>query len=109
MTLKTTIASDRSVFINSDEFAEEITIGADTVDAIVDLGVFRPGEGYSPDARMGTVWVSTDDLSTPPAYRTTVTIGSETWYIYRDMDSPVYTVEDGMYVFRITTDERMRY
>ena len=109
MTLKSTMASDISTFINTDEFGVEVTVGGQTVDAVVDFGDFNPGEGYGPDSRMAVVYVSITDLSSPPEYRTVVTIGSDTWYIYRDMDSPVFTVEEGVYVFRITTDERMRY
>ena len=109
MTFKSTIVSDITTFVNTDEFGVEVIIGVEIVDAVVDFGNFNPGEGYSPDSRMATVYVSTSDLSNPPEYRTVVTIDSETWYVYRDMDSPVYTVEDGVYVFRITADERMRY
>ena len=109
MTFKSTTVSDITTFINTDEFGVEVTIGTETVDAVVDFGNFNFGEGYSPDSRMAVVYVSTSDLSNPPEYREVVTIGTNTWYIYRDMDSPLYTVEEGMYVFRITTDERMRY
>ena len=109
MTLKSAMTSDISAFVNTDEFGVEVVIGAETVNAVVDFGNFNPGEGYGPDSRMAVVYVSVSDLSNPPEYRTAVTIGSDTWYVYRDMDSPVYAVEEGMYVFRVTTDERMRY
>ena len=102
MTLKEVMTSDLSVFFNTDEFADSITIGGQTVDALVDFNI----DIFGLDAVKGEVMVPVASLSSPPSYRSAVVISGTTYYVYRDERNQVYRIEEGMYIFYIYNDER---
>lgn len=84
-TLADTITSDLdAVFLNTDEFAQEITYKGATIKAIVHYGPRRnknADRAISCDAWLEGVKVS--DVP-EPAYRDTVIIGSETYKVMID-------------------------
>ena len=79
MTLKTQIAADLATFFNSDDFAESVVYNGTTVAAVVSYGQLMSADAGAPKA-VKTLWVKGSDIAAP-AYRDTVVIGSDTWYV----------------------------
>jgi len=79
MTLAAQIIADLSAFFNTNEFAQAVTYGGNSI-----IAIFEPDEDptMTPEhiAKTGTLYVKASDVATP-AYRDAVVIGSNTWYV----------------------------
>jgi hypothetical protein len=90
MTLKTDITADlEDVFFNTDEFAESITYGTATIDAVVSYDVNLHEGGLATWAE-GLIVVKKSDVPTF-VQRTAVTIGSDAWKTKRELMTDAYT------------------
>jgi hypothetical protein len=85
MTLKTLMASDLSMFYNTDEFADSITYtpageaGISTA-GIIDHGALAESQGSDALGAVATLRVQVSEVATA-AQGDTVAIGSDTWEV----------------------------
>ena len=106
MSFKTQIATDLDVFLDTDEFAQEITYAGGTVNAIVILDDLTPELGAA--SNQGLIYIKISDLSSAPSYRDSVVTDGATWKVFQDESDAAYYVSEGMYVVNIYKDERVR-
>jgi hypothetical protein len=106
MTIKEQITSDLSIFFNTDEFAEEITFGGVSVDAIVD--VTDRDLTFGKDSHKVIILIPVSSLASAPSGREVVVVKGVTWTVYRDEDDNAYVEEDGVYLIKLVSERRHR-
>lgn len=83
MTLAAQMTTDLSVFFDTDEHAQTVTYDGSDITAIVDYETLLSEQASGAVKRQKVLWVKVSDVSAP-AYRDTVVIGSDTWYVGRE-------------------------
>ena len=99
MTFKDDRAADQSVFFNTDEFAETVTYQGSAITALVSYGQDPKRDANSHRAE-AQLLVKASDVAAP-AYRDTVGIGSDTWYVLRKEKA-----DDDTWLLTLYRDER---
>jgi hypothetical protein len=78
MTLASQMTTDLAVFFNTDEHAQAVTYNGASITGIVGHEKLMAEDGSV--KRQKVLWVQASDVAAP-AYRDTVVIGSDTWYV----------------------------
>ena len=87
MAFSNALTDDLAAFYNTDEFATTVTYNSSSISAIVDYGDSGKDRDYNRDFHVtkATLRVKQSDV-TSPAYRDAVVIGSNTWYVQRQIE-----------------------
>lgn len=101
------MATDMSVFLNDDEFAETVTYNGAEITAMVEVVVIDRVEN---DGTIAELTVKATDVA-KPTYRDTIVIASGllagTWKVYRDRTRQMLVRgDDNVWVVPIINDER---
>lgn len=95
MTLTTQMAADVAAIMTTDEFGISVTYNSSAITAIAAGGALMPQDAYGAVERQKILWVRKADVAAP-AFRDTVVIGSDTWYV-----GPEHEFEDDADVWRL--------